>query len=204
MKKPKIRELKEALKVLFVEGPYTAKFPAEIPTFDRYRGKPEYDEKRCIGCGACAEVCPAGAIDVVDDLESKKRTLIVHTDKCIFCGQCHAYCTTKDGINQTHEYDLATLHREEAIETVEKDLVLCEVCGKVIGTDEHLCWIADRLGAFAYTNPTLFLTSLKRLGMIDFGGARPKDMPSTRADLFRVLCPQCRRDQILREEWQST
>ncbi|MEW6556768.1 MAG: 4Fe-4S binding protein, partial [Elusimicrobiota bacterium] len=66
MRYPKLRELKEAIKAL-IKGPYTTKFPFEPHTpFPRFRGKPVPDEKNCIGCGACAEVCPTRAIEVID------------------------------------------------------------------------------------------------------------------------------------------
>ena len=47
---------------------------------------PEIREKRCIGCGACAKWCPAGAIVV----EGGKA--VIDSEKCIFCGQCLAVC----------------------------------------------------------------------------------------------------------------
>jgi len=200
MRKPKLRELAEALKVVFVRGPYTSSFP-KVPYTppETYRGKPEYDEDECIGCGACARVCPARAIEVVDDPETKKRKLILHYDICIFCGQCHAYCTTSDGVKQSTDYDLATLDRSETEETVEKDLVLCERCGAVIGAQEHLRWLAGRLGAQAYANPTLFLAGVQATPAAQPGGGAA---PDPRSDLMQVLCPRCRREAYLTEEWR--
>jgi hydrogenase-4 component H len=56
---PKIRELKEALTSLFTK-PYTTKFPEQPFTArEEYRGKPRYNPVFCIGCGTCAQVCPA-------------------------------------------------------------------------------------------------------------------------------------------------
>jgi len=202
MRKPKLRELGEALKVLFVRGPYTTRFPAEpYIAPDTYRGVPRYDDDQCIGCGACARVCPARAIEVIDDPATRRRTLRLNYDICIFCGQCHAYCTTSDGINQTNEYDLATLDRAETKETVEKELVLCEHCGSVIGARDHLRWLFDRLGAQAYANPTLILAGSLGTGAPDHS---PPGMPppGMRSDLMRLLCPKCRRDTFLLEEWK--
>ena len=66
MRKPKLRELWEAIKVLFVYGPYTSKFPKEmtVPP-DSFRGKPMFDTDECIGCGACSEVCPSNSIEII-------------------------------------------------------------------------------------------------------------------------------------------
>ena len=92
MRTPKLRELIEALKVLFVQGPYTSKFPkvmTEPP--EEFRGKPEFDSDICIGCGACSEVCPSRSIEVIDDTENRKRTLKLHYDICNFCGHSNLY-----------------------------------------------------------------------------------------------------------------
>ena len=67
MRKPKLRELKEAVRAV-IFGPYTSKFPFVPHTPpDGFRGKPEFDEEGCIGCAACAEVCPAVALRCYDD-----------------------------------------------------------------------------------------------------------------------------------------
>lgn len=202
MRKPKLRELWEAIKVLFVEGPYTSKFPKEmtVPP-DEFRGKPEFNSELCIGCGACSQVCPARAIEIADDLEGGKRTLNLRYDICIFCGQCHQHCTTVDGIDYSTEYDLASLDRSEMVESVEKELVVCEMCGKVAGTKDHLHWIAKRLGSIAYSNPTLILASMDSLSQKEAIHARTEGRRTTREDIFRQLCPDCRRKVYLTEEW---
>ena len=77
MKYPKLRELVEAIKALIM-GPYTSKFPFKPhQPFERFRGKPTPDDEWCIGCDACFSVCPASAIEIVDDakegLEANNR-----------------------------------------------------------------------------------------------------------------------------------
>ena len=203
MRRPKIRELQEAVRAV-VSGPYTVSFPfgAAPEPPESFRGKPTFDEKTCVGCAACAEVCPARAITVTDDTESDPptRRLELRYDGCIFCGQCELNCTTDKGITLTTEYDLATLDRTECAETVEKELVLCEVCGAVIGAKDHLCWVAERLGAKGYANPTLFLIAERDQGMLDADVERG-DKPLRRDDLMRVVCPECRRAVLVREMW---
>ena len=196
MRAPKLRELGEAITAL-VKGPYTIDFPKKpsVP-FEAFRGKPEYDEKECVGCGTCREVCPAKAIESSDDVGSLKRTFTLRLDTCIFCGQCEANCITEKGIALTREFDLATLNREELRERVEKKLLLCELCGAVIGTEDHVRWLARKLGPSAYTNPTIMLVSQKELGIVD---EAPSPSPQTplRADRIKILCPRCRRATTL-------
>lgn len=202
MRKPKIRELIEAIKVLVIEGPYTSEFPAKmtVPP-ETFRGKPAFDPDICIGCGACSEVCPARAIEVVDDLASGMRALKLRYDICNFCGQCHLYCTTRDGIDYTGEYDLASLDRSEMVVTVEKELARCELCGGVAGTKDHLAWIAERLGSLGYANPTLILSGMNRLSGESATQLRSERRKVDRDDIFRILCPDCRRKVFLTEEW---
>ena len=203
MKKPKLRELGEAIKAL-LHRPFTTKFPAqpyEAP--EVFRGKPKYYEDDCIGCGACAEVCPSQCIVLADHVGSDPpmRRLELHYDACIYCGQCELNCTTEKGVRLTTEYDLATFDRAACVESVEKELVLCEVCGAVIGARQHLLWVAERLGAKRYANPTLILLADGELGLVGAREARDPNRPLDRSDTMRVLCPKCRRATVLRETW---
>lgn len=44
--------------------------------------------EKCTSCGACAEVCPQGAISYA----AKASAYQVNADKCIDCGACEAEC----------------------------------------------------------------------------------------------------------------
>ena len=203
MKKPKLRELKEAIRAVLA-GPYTTKFPAEPhEPPDGFRGKPEFHEDKCIGCAACAEVCPALAIKVIDVTEGEKptRTFELRFDKCIFCGQCELNCTTKEGVQLSKIFDLATLDRSECVESIEHDLVICEVCGAIVGTPKHLRWVAEKLGAKAYANPTLIVATDGSMQLAEDDAGRRGDPALARSDMMRVMCPACRRTTVIRELW---
>ncbi len=197
---PKIREIKEALVSLF-SAPYTTKFPAKPDTESKkYRGMPRYDESFCIGCGACAQVCPSLAIQVTDDTERKVRTLSVDYGSCIQCGQCGEKCITSKGIANTNFYSLAVtdVKAPEVFETVKKDLVLCECCGEIIACRDHLGWIKQRLGAKAYAHPNLLLFSQAEFAVVE--PSHPKES-IRREDQIKIVCAKCRQRIVTADEF---
>ncbi len=197
MRLPKLRELKEAITVI-LSPRFTTKFPAEpcqVP--DNYRGKPEFDDENCIGCGACVNVCPTQALTQADDLESNppKRVIISRYDTCIFCGNCEDCCTTEKGIKLTTQWDLATLDRQETITEHEYELQLCEKCGAVVGTKKQLLWLNKKLGPLAYTNPSLLLSQDADMRISDEVPPvqPPKDSNKVATpDFMKILCPKCK------------
>lgn len=198
------RILKEAVKAIF-RGPYTSKFPFKphVPEAG-FRGAPEFYDSDCIGCTACVQVCPPGAITFEDNLEDGKgtRKLTLRYDMCIMCGQCQANCITQKGIMLGKKFDLATFDRNDITDTVEKELALCEICKSPISAKEHITWLAEQLGPLAYSNPTLFLSTLRKIKIAPEVKPRDKtaaEIPSRRFDLMHILCPQCRRKSVLKE-----
>lgn len=204
MKLPKIRELGEAIRALII-GPYTSKFPKEPhKPHPNFRGQPKFDEKKCVGCLACEEVCPVEAIahkDIVNDSKRPMRQMIHYTDTCIFCGQCQAACIADGkGIKQTTDWELSFFDRKnESYETIEKELQLCEICGEPMACRDHLKWIAEKLGELSFSSPTLYLSRLKSLGIIDENIISAlKDQG--RSDRVKILCARCRRETTLTAE----
>ncbi len=191
------RILKLALTSLF-SRPYTTSFPkGHYEPVEQFRGRPRYNEE-CIGCGACAEVCPSNCIDVVDDVTAKPpvRKLTQHLDACIECGQCEKYCTSEKGIALTNEWDFAGFSPKDFEEQIEKELLLCEVCGKVIAPIDQIKWLIKRLGALAFCNPTLMLASHKEFAVVDKGLVEDSEYP-VRARRINIQCPHCRRKTAL-------
>lgn len=196
MRFPKLRELKEAVVAVFSPR-FTTRFPDKpcvVP--EKYRGKPEFDLDTCIGCGACVNVCPSpSCLTMVDDLDADPpvRKITHRYDTCIFCGNCEANCTTGTGIKLSNKWDLATLNREDTVETHEFELQLCEKCGALIGTKKHLVWLYEKLGPLAYTNPSLLIAKSGELTTQPKQIHKPQETGEVRtSDFMRILCPKCK------------
>jgi len=202
MRYPKLRELREAIKAL-VKGPYTTRFPYEPhKPYERFRGRPYFHEEDCVGCTACAQVCPARAIDYEDEIKDgiAKRKLTVHWDICIFCGQCQANCLTGKGIMLSQEFDFATTERrEDLLQVIEKEFVICECCGDFIVPSDQYVWVAARLGPLLFSNSSLMLFYLRMLNLaVKTNTAPKKESEFVRSDRINVLCPRCRREAVIK------
>ena len=47
------------------------------------------DQEKCVGCGACTENCPAGAISEADG------KCVIDAATCVDCGACAGGCPTE-------------------------------------------------------------------------------------------------------------
>jgi len=197
MRYPKLRELCEAIRAL-IRGPYTSAFPKEphVP-HPNFRGKPKFNKDKCVGCLACEEVCPVGAIAHVDttDTDTPTRTMIHYADTCIFCGQCEAACIADhQGIKLSNEWECSFFDRKkEAQETIDKELLLCEICAAPVACRDHLRWVSERLGELTFSSPTLYLPRLESLGIVD-ENLLSVVRDQGRSDRVKILCARCRRE----------
>jgi len=194
MRYPKLREVKEAVVSLLTPA-FTTSFPYKehIPA-EKFRGKPVVDDKNCVGCETCANVCPPLAITISDNKKTGMRTITRDYGRCIFCGQCEAFCITEKGVKLSDKiYDMAIFNLQDSIEKQEKELLICQYCGDVITTKEHIQFMLNKLGPKGYSS-TLSLNILNN-----------NLLPSTentdieinddlkRKDMFNILCPNCQR-----------
>ena len=189
------RILAHAITAVF-SPPFPKRFPVEpVQPVQGFRGRPRFSEADCIGCGACAQVCPPKCIDIIDELDSipPKRQLVQHLDACIWCGQCERHCPTGEGIKLSGEFDCAGLTPGNFQERVEKELLLCELCGSVVAPADQIRWLISHLGPLAFANPTLMMFRARELGVIG-EGVRSQGNDALRSDRLALQCPKCRRD----------
>jgi Pyruvate/2-oxoacid:ferredoxin oxidoreductase delta subunit len=194
MRYPKLRELREAVVSLLTPA-YTTSFPAmaHVPE-EKFRGKPEVNEKGCVGCITCANVCPPRAITVADDSTTGIRTIVRDYGKCIFCGQCEAYCITGEGVKLSNLlYDIAVFDRGRSVEEQTRDLLLCSYCNCVITTKEHVQFLFKKLGPRGYSS-TLALNLFNQTLIPDPDSVEvPVQDELKRKDMFNTICPNCQR-----------
>ena len=117
--------LREMLRNL-VSKPSTICYPFEkVPVPGGFRGRVEYIDENCIGCGRCSRVCPADAIVMVEgprEMEVKGKKLMrkkkpeVAIFRCIRCGLCEEHCPQDPkAIRLTCEFSGAGEDREVVV-----------------------------------------------------------------------------------------
>ncbi len=77
------------------------------------RGRHNYDEAKCTGCGMCSRVCPSFAIEL-KGLGPKCEGLRINLGACLFCQQCEESCPT-GAIMLTTDYELAVINKADEI-----------------------------------------------------------------------------------------
>lgn len=108
--------LKEALCNLF-KKPVTSKYPeGKIPTAEKYRGKIEFNNEVCIGCGMCTRVCSPGAITkTVKNIEGGQEiTMKFDLGSCTFCAMCSDFCPKK-AITLTDDAEIVVKDKKDLI-----------------------------------------------------------------------------------------
>lgn len=113
------------------QGPVTDPFPfGETYTPERLRGRVEIDASLCTGCGTCAHVCTAGAINIARKDDGSGFDVTVWRNTCCLCGQCRYYCPTK-AITITNNWHNAhrTTQKYTWLTRASITYDTCEVCG---------------------------------------------------------------------------
>ena len=105
-----------------------------------------------------------------------------------------------------HEFELESVpfERDKNIEYQEKELLVCESCGAVITTKEHLHFMHRKLGPKAFAsilnlnllNQKLRLTEEQDVQTDIKDGLKRKDM-------FSIICPNCLRQVLVKYLFKS-
>jgi hydrogenase-4 component H len=107
--------------------------PVEAPT--TFRGLPQVDARRCIGCGGCLSVCTSNLISVVDEGPLARFTWDLA--KCTYCGRCAEACP-EDAVTMAQLFETATDDILDLTMTVEVFMASCNRCGRCYRTQTPL------------------------------------------------------------------
>ncbi len=125
------------------------------------------DEKKCVACGRCAEVCPTGAARLGGEPGAEARLKAgrkasIDQESCIGCGECLAHCAPKAigmdwevGIEEftekMTEYALGAVHGKAG------RVLYLSIVGKVVPLCDCVPWsdlpVVPDLGYLASTDP---------------------------------------------------
>ena len=86
----------------------TVKNPTEVEVPATYRGVPMIDPEKCVLCGRCGKVCPAGAIALRTSASEKSVRIFV--GHCVFCSECAMICPVS-AITMSKVWDTAVTDR---------------------------------------------------------------------------------------------
>lgn len=113
----------------------TQQYPENRKTlkmFDRFKGEVimphnEKNQHHCTGCGICANNCPNGSIEIVQDKietpDGKKERIIdkhiYHLSMCTFCGLCIKSCPS-NALSWGQEFEHAVFDRSKLTKILNK------------------------------------------------------------------------------------
>lgn len=140
-----ISEIKETLiclKAGRVTLPYPLKVTEQALPKEGFRGQPEVNFDLCIGCGACASVCPPKLIGVID--ENGIRYMPRELARCTYCGRCEDVCPQK-AITMTMNFELATDNKDDLFIGGKFKMVKCSECNEYFTTRRILNKLKENL-----------------------------------------------------------
>lgn len=121
----KLGETLVCLKAGRVTLPYPVKGQ---PVPEKFRGRPIFNAAKCIGCGGCANNCPAREI-LLMDLCQEVRILHYLGRRCTYCGRCADVCPEK-AITMSREFENGTDRIGDLQQKLDLFMSTCQRCGR--------------------------------------------------------------------------
>ena len=110
-------------------GRVTLPHPAAAkPVPEKFRGRPIFDARKCIGCAGCANNCPAREI-LIYDVSQEIRVLEYLGRRCTYCGRCADVCPEK-AITMSKDFETATNKIGDMRQRIELFMSTCQRCGR--------------------------------------------------------------------------
>ncbi len=91
------------------------------------RARIAHDDEKCTACGACANMCPSGAIDIVE--EEGEFRIAYNLWKCSFCGTCQSVCP-EEAVRLTPDYVMQDAAKSNLVTRGSMERMCCSGCGK--------------------------------------------------------------------------
>ncbi len=122
-------KIRQAL-IGFLAGKVTFLYPGKPREPEaEFRGYPDIDVDKCLGCGACAAACPARLIKV-QDIDQTTRRITRLLERCLYCGRCAEVCP-ESAISMTKKFELASdKARHDLTHECEIFMATCKRCGR--------------------------------------------------------------------------
>lgn len=106
-------------------------------------GEPVFDDDRCVGCGACATVCPENNIEYID--QGGERVFRYLHARCVGCGLCQENCP-EEAIQIRRELDPLAFVQLQETQPVRRALLSCSGCGRDFAPSRQLEVLSKRAG----------------------------------------------------------
>lgn len=117
-------------------GKVTLEYPAKPhDPATGFRGLPAIDGERCLGCGACAHVCPARLLTLTTD--DDRLVLTADFARCTYCARCADVCPT-GAFQMTQRFETAVDDPARLTARVELAMAICTNCGRPTGHSTHM------------------------------------------------------------------